>query len=68
MIPFSLWTASLEFLQGIVFAGGKGTGGESNNAGFMVCPLTLITYVKLSKIHENYLTFILLINYEDING
>lgn len=56
-------------LQGTVFADGEGTGGESNNAGFMICPLTLITYyIKLSKTCENYLTSILLINYEDSNG
>lgn len=44
-------------LQGVAFADGKGTGGESNNAGCTVCPLTLMLYnmlyVKLSKTCEN---------------
>lgn len=57
-------------LQGIVFEGGKATGGESNNSGRMGYPLTLmLQYVtcKIIKDMGKLLIFILLIIYEETN-
>lgn len=39
---FLLMDCQFGVLQGVVFADGKGTGGESNNAGCTVCFLTLM--------------------------